>query len=433
MDQSTDMEGVSRTDNSDGADRFPSNKRPRLLDINEDAHLNDRQHATATAQCSVHEFLSVPLQIIFRRQEGGGRRRHKPLMTRAEAHTFLTITELARELDVLVNLSSQALERKIQSRIITARIQDIPTFRSLVPSLVVHGQYIPEQALSHLQLELDRVLASFQASALTLKQFSEQNWTMSESLLDAFGPDDQRGQVLAQEKQGLSDLQEELSKRLEHLSSVSKEAIFDDYNQGALSMATLANGIFGVKDTPTASKRPPHKRSKLQIARKSTAVAIADKPTIKNMSEEEKSQGETHTQLAARKPSPKLNRKRPPLGVKRPGQPTRPSASSVEDLIASAANTAMEVVEENDDDDDDDPAVIQASPNRVEVAETLTKFHVESRNDSRRQIPEDDDDDDDDEEAFERRDELDNETQALPESLANTQTAVEALSSLTNV
>jgi hypothetical protein len=245
--------------NDDDDAREGSTKRARLMEPEtsneEHQHQENDHHAVATVQCSVQTFLSVPLPIIFRCLDGGGRRRHKPLMTRTEAQLLLSVTELARELDVLLEFSPQALERQVQSQMIRSDIQDIPTFRSLVPSLVVHGEHIPQQALAHLELELDRVLASCQACASNLKQHSEQNWTMSDSLLDAFGPDDVRGQALAKEKRGLSDLEEELSKRLEHLTNgaaaLSKEFIFGEYDQDELSMAALANRMFGVKGSPS--------------------------------------------------------------------------------------------------------------------------------------------------------------------------------------
>jgi hypothetical protein len=109
------------------------------------------------------------------------------LLTRAEAATFLRIVDLAHELDIMVMLVSQALEYKITSHQIRMCIGTIPTLRSLVPSLILQGQIIPDAALLYLQGESQRILSSLEARASALKQFSEQNWTMSDSLLDAFG------------------------------------------------------------------------------------------------------------------------------------------------------------------------------------------------------------------------------------------------------
>jgi hypothetical protein len=517
-----------RDDDNDG--REGSTKRARLMAPETDPQQYRGHHAIATKQCSVQAFLSVPLHIVFRRQDGGGgRRRHKPLMTRAEAHTLLTVTELARELDVLVDLSSQALERQVQSQMIRSDIQDIPTFRSLVPALVVHGHHIPQQALAHLESEVNRVLASFQACALTLKQFSEQNWTMSDSLLDAFGPDDMRGHALAKEKRGLSDLEEELSKRLEHLSSVaevsSKEAMFGDYEQDELSMATLANRMFSIKEAPlTAVATSSKKRTAaaasandkttasgveeskedlpeeeiLQEASslpdKDATMADAVEESKEDLPEEEMPQemsspaekgpsmattadeseqvppeeevpdeipsqskharsleaasANNNDEMADNKnemadtaideatahppeeevpqetsqPVPEKARSSAPT-AKKAASTTKPSSQPLAGAeVTRSTATTKTVIEIEDDDDDDDgqgsAALVQTSPRKVDAAQILGSLLGEER--------------DDDQQHDDVFDEMDDETQPLPDSIANTQTAVTALAGLTH-
>lgn len=210
--------------------------------------------SSPTIQCSCEEFLSVPLHIIFRQVS-----KRKPLLTRAEAQTLLRIMDLARELDIIVDLSSHAFERKVTSRQTRASIDDIPTLRSLVPSLIVQGEQIPDQALQHLQSELQRVLANFEASSSSLKQFSEQNWAMSDSLLDAFGGADaipsSSAHALANEKKILSDLQEELGKRVDHLTK-NEGNILDEYcKEEELSMATLCNRFFDMEPPPPRQRQ----------------------------------------------------------------------------------------------------------------------------------------------------------------------------------
>lgn len=170
---------------------------------------------------------------------------------------MLRIALLSRELDLLVELTSQALERRVSCRHVRSMIRGTPTLRSLVPLLELHGTILPRAALCYFQIEMERVLRSFEICTVALKQYSEQNWTMSDSLLDAFGGSTviSSAHVLANEKKILSDLQEELSKRIDHLT-MNKGNIFDDYTtEDDLCMATICNRLFKIEAPPIANQQ----------------------------------------------------------------------------------------------------------------------------------------------------------------------------------
>lgn len=174
----------------------------------------------------LESLLSVPLPIIFRQVRGS----QKPLLSRAEAKCFLQITMLAQEFDVLTSHSAEALHRRLWCRKFAQDIiqADNPFLRSLLPLLSIQGNMITTSAIHGMDDELYRVLTALEQCGVALKQFSEQNWTLSESLLETLGDvydeestkeeyDLPKGAILAREKRRLSDLQEELCHRIENL------------------------------------------------------------------------------------------------------------------------------------------------------------------------------------------------------------------------
>ena len=256
----TNMESEHSDVVNDGNDE-PQSKRPRLK----------ADSPVPRRPCSCEEFLSIPLHIIFRQVSN-----QKPLLTRSEAQTLLRVAHLARELDLVVSLTSRALECRVTCRHVRSMIQCSPTLRSLVPMLELHGTLLPDAALSYFQVELERVLGSFEICTMALKQYSEQNWTMSDSLLDAFGESTviSSAHVLANEKRMLSDLQEELSKRIEHLMT-NEGNIFDDYTtEDELCMATICNRLFKVETLPLLEKG--QEQSDKQVIANTKEPTVAD-------------------------------------------------------------------------------------------------------------------------------------------------------------
>mmetsp|Transcript_7580 Transcript_7580/g.11573 ORF Transcript_7580/g.11573 Transcript_7580/m.11573 type:complete len:440 (-) Transcript_7580:1832-3151(-) len=223
------------TRNEDTESGIARGKRPRI----------DRNRGALSKlmeQCSSKEFLSVPLDFIFRLEPFRG----KPLLSRVEARTLIQVSELATELDIIIDLSAQALERRVQSRYIQNEIENIPTLWSLHPYLSVHGKRLPNQALLYLQSEITRILNLLSALAEKLKEHAEKNYDMSESLMDFTRDNNSSGHALATEKRILGDIEEELSLRVEHIVSLHKEdivayATFDDRD---LSMSLFCNRLF---------------------------------------------------------------------------------------------------------------------------------------------------------------------------------------------
>lgn len=364
-----DPRQISYTMESDGDDHI--DKKPRTVD------------KEPTVQCSVQQFLTVPLPIIFRQVDGGG---GKPLLTRAEAQALLRITNLACEFDILVDLISQALERQLVARQLRADVQSIPTLRSLVPTLVAHGQEIPQQALERLQTELDRVLVELEACGVQLKQFSEQNWTMSDSLLEAFGATPSSGHTLANEKRILADIEEDLATRLEHL-----DRPFEGYKEEDLSMAKVCYRSFGEEPPP---EEPPseEQQEEEQQPRENSIVSIA-------------AQVETATEaFLAHEES---------FTVGLPNNDKIDFASKPEAHDVAAADDDEDNAEgapESSDDDDD--VTTMHSPRKEAAAQALSHLNDE--------MEEDEDD--------YRQDE---DTLPLPD-IANTQTAVSTLAGLSH-
>lgn len=346
--------------------------------------------SSPSIQCSCEEFLSVPLHIIFRQVAQTRTNTKKPLLTRAEASTFLRIMDLAHELDVIVTLVSQALEYKVTSRQIRTCIDGIPTLRSLVPLLAIQGQFIPDTALAYLQGELQRVLSSLENCASVLKQFSEQNWTMSDSLLDAFGGSNviSSAHVLAHEKKLLSDLQEELSKRLDHLTT-NEGQVLDDYaKEEDLSIAKWCNRMFNILEEPSLVLPPRTGRDEDEV-REATIV----EETLVSTREREQ-ENHFHARLGD--------------GVEVDNETTTHTMTSA--LPSADENEKTSPTDDNHDDPMDKSDVIEDSPRKAETAHILAAMDYEETDTYM----------------------LDDDTEPLPDTLANTQTAVATLAGLTS-
>jgi hypothetical protein len=193
---------------------------------------------------SVAEILSVPLSVIFREApqpilSASQQRRRKPLLSRAEAQTFLTITMLAQEMDSLVSASAAAFTQKLAYKSFSRRVQNVdhPFLRPLLPLLHVLSDQVPGESLLQIQNELNRVVADLQAAAFSLRQFSEQNWTLSESLMDA----GTNGSFLAEQKKHLSDIQEETCNRI--------DALLQNETISPPSASTTSSVVSGDKQT----------------------------------------------------------------------------------------------------------------------------------------------------------------------------------------
>lgn len=184
-------------------------KRPRT-----DADAHD-----AVDRHSVEALLSVPVEIVFRKcssQEG------RPLLTRAEAETFLKISFMAQEIDTLIALAEDIL---LQQRYCSEYREQLlesnlhPMLRSVIPIISILETQ-PKSALRDIQGSLCQLLAELRGCATVLRQSSEQNWTLSEAL-DGLAANNESGQSLSAEKRKVADLEEEIVLRIEKLTAMS--------------------------------------------------------------------------------------------------------------------------------------------------------------------------------------------------------------------
>ncbi|KAI2499901.1 hypothetical protein MHU86_14571 [Fragilaria crotonensis] len=260
--------------------------------------------------------------------------------------------------------------------------------------LELHGKLLPQAALSYFQVELERVIGSLEVCTTALKQSSEQNWTMSESLLDAFGGSAviSSAHVLANEKRILSDLQEELSKRIEHLTT-NEGNIFDDYTtEDELCMATVCNRLFMIETPPLPENQ--------QEENDEQVITNATEPTLPD------DYGEAMASDLTVEPAVDEN-----MEGKAHCEPTTEQASDTLSECKEKPENAMHVDEQTSGNSE---SSARPSTGAEETAHILATM----------------DDVDLDEECNTGR--LDEDTEPLPDSVVNTQMAVSTLAGLTH-
>lgn len=219
-------------------------------DDDNDAESDNDGTEPAESVSTVEEMIAVPLDFLFRvvpqttsafsmsmpTSTSNGtatatsqpQRHHKPLLSRAEAQCLLTVALLAHELDSLVALSAKALEQRRSYGSFARKLEksNNPFLRPMLFLLDVVGHHVPTNGLEKIQNELDSVTQELKATAVTLRQFSEQNWTLSESLMDSMSGTS--GEIVAKEKRRLSDVQEEVCTRIERLLQAATGESDDD-------------------------------------------------------------------------------------------------------------------------------------------------------------------------------------------------------------
>ena len=222
-------------------DGNPERKRIRLNDDQKDNGV-----AMKIEIPSMESLLAVPPEILYgtvgpppsrtdssRSMNGKPNSRRRALLTGSEAEHFLNITCIAQELDVLAEVAEHALEQQRYCREYKQKILELknnnPFLLPLVP--IVHfleKQVKPE--LQYIQQRISTLLQDLSVSASTLRQLAEQNWTLSDSLLQAFdcttttttvASYQQNGQSLIEEKQHLAELEEEVVSRIEILITMT--------------------------------------------------------------------------------------------------------------------------------------------------------------------------------------------------------------------
>jgi hypothetical protein len=324
------------------------------------------------ADYSVESLLSVPLSVIFRHVPNSAHPR--PLLTRAEAQCFLQVNLLAHELDVMVQLSEQTLGQQLWCRQLGGELlkysNSNPYLRPLSTMLTLHQQQQQQTCPRVVASALDRMLQSLAGCATTLRQSSEQNWTLSESLIDALeGAIGGGGQVLAQEKKRLAELEEEVCSRVErlletHQNQNSNEK--DDILVVEPTLRTVCNSIWGddlilnlnLKDEESSSSSS----STLTNNKKETSEAASTTTTVPTTTKED-IMPPPPPQESTVPPAPKDTMHPPPFheSTKDPIAAALPPAHEASSFSYPTQNSLPTKTQPeyrkddgNDDDDDDD-------------------------------------------------------------------------------
>lgn len=129
------------------------------------------------SSCSIESMLSIPTHVIFLKTQSGAQNTH--LFSRSEVSTLLQVSMLAVEMDVVLSLVYESLDRSNKCKIYRDNIESGNGgvyLRALLPLLDVHAD-CAENALKHVTSEsfgIHQILNSLDACAFELKKFSEQ-------------------------------------------------------------------------------------------------------------------------------------------------------------------------------------------------------------------------------------------------------------------
>lgn len=228
---------------------------------------------------SVVDSLAVPVDFVLEQVKG------KPLLSRAEAQCFLQIRVSAEELDSLTLVSAAALAQRVQCRRLMAQIAQHahPVLLPLVSMAGALDEYSSSTALVRIQDQLETVLAELATACTTLRQFSEQNWTLAESLADVGGV----SSTVAGDKRRLSDIEDEVCNRLDQLLSG------DDVEGG--SMADHVQRVMS-RPAPVASPPPPPSAASLPSM---TPMSSSQKDRASRSEEKENAPSQQGSQSSA--------------------------------------------------------------------------------------------------------------------------------------
>ena len=73
------------------------------------------------ASCSVEQLLSIPVQYIFQKTQSG-----KYIFSKSEVSTLLRVSMLASELDAILSLTYDALDRIVRVCIVLSNTSCVP-------------------------------------------------------------------------------------------------------------------------------------------------------------------------------------------------------------------------------------------------------------------------------------------------------------------
>jgi len=151
------------------------------------------------------------------------------IFSKGEVSTLLRVSMLSSELDALLSLAYDALDRSQKCKTYHKYIEEANKYpatrtargimlRALLPILAVHSE-TAEVALNHTTCEtfgISRVLNELESCATDLGKFAEQNHTMADQL-DCYMEAGQNN-ILSNEKRAIAEIEEAVVERIENLS-----------------------------------------------------------------------------------------------------------------------------------------------------------------------------------------------------------------------
>jgi len=201
------------------------------------------------SSCSVESLLNVPMHVIFREAKtvdrgskggggggaGGSGNQKSFILSKSEVSTLLRVSMLSSELDAILSLASDALDKSQRCKAYRKRIiesNEDPAsanaggilLRALLPIVAVHSD-TAEEALEHATRErfgIGRVLSQLEECAVDLEKCAEQNHNMADQLDCYMAPGDTS--VLSNEKRAMAEMEEAIAERIEGLNSLAATA-----------------------------------------------------------------------------------------------------------------------------------------------------------------------------------------------------------------
>ena len=175
-----------------------------LLSVPTDLILSYTQQNPTKRRSSKRDNVEVPNSKISRKRK----------LLHGEASCFVKVRILATEVDILLNIVSEVLGRRMLCREYSENIACIVSsnsirlydhhfchnllpykmrmqLRSILPILHVHGEHMFLSQLSYVESEISRCLVDLYNCGEVLHQFSEQNLSIAEQLSDMFAFEDE--------------------------------------------------------------------------------------------------------------------------------------------------------------------------------------------------------------------------------------------------
>mmetsp|Transcript_4226 Transcript_4226/g.8080 ORF Transcript_4226/g.8080 Transcript_4226/m.8080 type:complete len:366 (+) Transcript_4226:36-1133(+) len=239
---------------------------------------------------STESLLAIPVRYILR--QTSFQNKHPHLLSRMEASLLLQSNLLSYELDALLKLSIEAIEKSHACKQFSRDIAECDYniyLRPLLCLLHTHGKVIPQQVVQYVQNQLEVILGHFPGIIQSLRQCAEQNWSVSNTLL-GMNVDGMEIDLLGKEKGILAEIEEEVCRRLQSLMAICDEGgllegnVFEEE-----SMEHFCERKFGMNTSTTERVNDPNnasnnfQKSAIPLAMQSRTKSINDAATALGM------------------------------------------------------------------------------------------------------------------------------------------------------